>query len=176
VKIDGRRAYQLARRGDAVATALRTVEVVGLSIDRYKYPELELIIKCSSGTYVRSLGRDLAASLGTRAVMSTLVRTAVGEFRLEEALDAKRINAESLREHLLSPLTAISRLPHIILSNEQVAQVKRGGLFTIEELFGPGEWPGDAVAAVDDSGALVAILKEARPGLLKPSPNFLQMA
>jgi hypothetical protein len=60
------------------------------------------------------------------------------------------------------------------LAAEQVVHAQRGGLFTIEELFSDGNLPGDVVAAVDERGELIALLKEARPGLLKPSPNFLQ--
>ena len=53
----------------------------------YRYPELVLEVDCGSGTYIRSLGRDLAESLGTSAVMSALVRTAIGNFDLDEAVD-----------------------------------------------------------------------------------------
>ena len=55
----------------------------------YQYPELVLDVECGSGTYIRSLGRDLAESLGTAAVMSALVRTAIGGFRVEEAVDPR---------------------------------------------------------------------------------------
>src|SRR5262245_51397499 len=60
VKVEGRRAYQLARLGNAVDLALRNVEMYQLDVERYEYPELVLSMRCSSGTYVRSVGRDLA--------------------------------------------------------------------------------------------------------------------
>src|SRR5262249_43555691 len=82
VKIAGRRAYKLARQGRAVEIAPRTVTIHSLNILRYDYPELELVVECGSGTYIRSLGRDLASALGTAAVMSALERTAVGGFRV----------------------------------------------------------------------------------------------
>ena len=56
VKIDGQRAYKLARRGREVETSLRKVEVYEILLERYDYPEVELSIRCSSGTYVRSIG------------------------------------------------------------------------------------------------------------------------
>jgi tRNA pseudouridine55 synthase len=174
VKVEGRRAYKLARRGEAVQLAPRKVEIYSLAIERYKYPELELSIRCSGGTYVRSLGRDLAESLGTSAVMSALVRTAVGAFRIEKALSAKGLTEAKLREHLLSPLTAIPDLPRVRLSDEQVAHAQRGGLFATEELMA-GEWRGEVVAAVNERGELIALLKEARAGFFKPSPNFFPM-
>ena len=60
---------------------------IGSKLEGYDYPELHVQIECGSGTYVRSLGRDLAESLGTAAVMSRLTRTAIGGFRVEEAID-----------------------------------------------------------------------------------------
>ena len=71
--MQGRRAYKLARQGVALAFAPRIVEIHSLRLLRYDYPTLEVDIECGSGTYVRALGRDLAAELGTTAVMSALV-------------------------------------------------------------------------------------------------------
>jgi tRNA pseudouridine55 synthase len=174
VKVEGRRAYQLARRGTVVDLAPRKVEVYRLDLVRYEYPELELAIRCSSGTYVRSLGRDLAESLGTCAVMSALVRTAVGEFRVEDATPARGMTMERLRESLLSPLAALPAMPRLVLTAQQSFEVKHGGLIKIEHL--PEELRvrgAEEIAAVDEHGILIALLKEARPGWLKPSPNFL---
>jgi tRNA pseudouridine55 synthase len=174
VKLGGRRAYRLARKGTKLDLPPRPVEVHQLAIGRYEYPELNLIIRCGSGTYVRSLGRDVAEELGTAAVMSDLVRTAIGPFRLEQGLAAKALDEASLREHLLPATAAVGDLPRVVLSAERAAHVARGGLVATEELGTPnvdaiGEW-----AAVNHQGRLIAILKPARPGLLKPSPNFSQ--
>ena len=174
VKVDGKRAYKLARRGAAVEIAPREVEVLRLEVERYEHPELVLRIQCSGGTYVRSVGRDLAESLGTCAVMSALVRAAVGAFRAEDAIDPRGLDGERLRTSLLSPLTAIPEMPRLVLSSEQLFEVKRGGLLSTKVL---GRIPEDAkpqAAAVDEAGNLIALLREARPGWLKPSPNFLQ--
>ena len=67
IKVDGQRAYDLARRGEEFELPARTISIYRLEVLRYEYPELELAIECGSGTYVRSLGRDLAAALGTAA-------------------------------------------------------------------------------------------------------------
>lgn len=180
VKIDGKRAYALARKGRNVEIAPRQVEVYDIRLERYEYPEADLTIRCSGGTYVRSIGRDLAESLGTAAVMSALVRTAVGPFRVEEGMDPRAPNLERLQTHLQSPLAAVPQLPRLDLSEVQVFEVQRGGLIKVEHL--PEELRGVAasddglIAGVDGRGELVALLKEARPGWLKPSPNFLQPA
>ena len=89
LKIRGRPAYKLARQGHAVALQPRPVEIYRIDVKSYQYPELVLEIDCSGGTYVRSLGRDLAESLGTAAVMSALVRTAIGRFLVREAVDPR---------------------------------------------------------------------------------------
>lgn len=168
VKINGQRAYKLARRGELVETTLRRVEVYALAVARYEYPELALSIRCSGGVYVRSLGRDLAESLETSAVMSALTRTAVGEYRIEDSLDPRGLDLPRLQAGVLSPLTAVSHLPRMVLSASQLEHIDRGGLLAAAS---PGP-----IAAFDEAGKLAAILKEARPGLLRPSPNFLQMA
>jgi tRNA pseudouridine55 synthase len=180
VKIAGQRAYALARKGRVVETSLRQVEVYSLTLERYDYPELDLSIRCSSGTYVRSIGRDLAEQLGTAAVMSALVRTAVGPFRVEEAMDPRAPTIERLQSHLQSPLAAVPQLPRLELSDVQVFEVQHGGLIKVEHL--PEELQDVAsstlglIAGIDARGELIALLKEARPGWLKPSPNFLQPA
>src|SRR5205814_8265605 len=80
LKIAGQSAYKLARRGESVELAPRPVEIYSIDLVRYEYPELELRVQCGSGTYVRSLGRDLAQSLATGAVMSKLRRLGLGPF------------------------------------------------------------------------------------------------
>ena len=173
IKVEGKRAYKLARRGDAVELEPREVEIYQLEIERYQYPELVLKMACSSGTYVRSLGRDLAAALGTAAVMSALARTAVGDFEVEAAVDPRGLDLDRLRENLLSPLRAVAHLPRAALTSEQLFEVRRGGLLRVDA-NGLGPLSAKPQAAVDGAGNLIAILREARPGLLKPSPNFLQ--
>lgn len=175
VKVEGQRAYRLARRGDAVELAPRRITVYQLSVSRYEYPELELTFSCSSGTYVRSLGRDLAATLGASAVMSALVRTAVGPFTIDHAMDPRGADLDRLRQHLQSPLDAIPTLPRLVLSDEQLFEVRRGGLLKVDDLSEElRAAASQEIAAVDDRDNLIALLRLARPGWLKPSPNFLQ--
>ncbi len=174
VKIEGRRAYRLARRGEAVELAPRPVHVYELEIEHYDYPELRLRIRCGRGTYVRSLGRDLAGQLGSAAVMSGLVRTAIGPFGIDQGLHAELLREVTINDHLLPAMAAVAKLPRAILTNEQIAHLARGGLISLDELNAQRADPAAEFAAVDQQGKLVAILKPARQGLLKPSPNFSQ--
>ncbi|MFZ5832304.1 MAG: tRNA pseudouridine(55) synthase TruB [Planctomycetota bacterium] len=126
LKVQGRRAYDLARKGQAVDLQPRPVTVYSLTVVEYDYPRLVLDVECTGGTYVRSLGRDLADSLGSAAVMAELVRTAIGAFRIEDALNPQGLTEERLVAHLLPPLRAVETLPHVVLSTELAARLRRG--------------------------------------------------
>ena len=86
VKIAGRRAYDLARAGEAVAPAPRPVTVHELEVLEWSWPVLTLRIRCAKGFYVRSLARDLAAALGLAGHCLSIRRTAVGPYRVEAAM------------------------------------------------------------------------------------------
>jgi len=85
IKIDGQRAYKLARAGKTVEIKPRTVTINRLEILNYNYPEVKLLADVSSGTYIRSLVEDLGKLLGTGAYTIALRRTQIGNFNLEEA-------------------------------------------------------------------------------------------
>lgn len=85
VKINGQRAYKLAREGKNVEMPVRKVMIYEIEILRYEWPELEIRCKVSSGTYIRALGEDIGNELGTGGYLTKLRRTQVGEYRVEEA-------------------------------------------------------------------------------------------
>ena len=171
IKINGQRAYDLARRDQPVELPARAVSIHRLEILRYEYPELELAIECGSGTYVRSLGRDLAAALGTAAVMSALVRTAIGHFRIEEAVSLDSLSADSVLQHLRPPLEALEAMPQISVNPKQLAELRHGRPIEMRNIERPAE-PNPEWAAVDPAGRLAAILYEKHPGELWPARNF----
>ncbi len=88
IKVDGKRAYKLARAGETPVMKPRTVTIHNLKIENYEYPELKILVECSSGTYIRTLAEDIGKSLGTGAYLTALRRTKIGGYRLE---DARRI-------------------------------------------------------------------------------------
>ena len=85
VKIQGQRAYKLARERKEVEMPTRKVKIYELEVEEYKYPELKIRCKVSSGTYVRQLGEDIGERLGTGAYLTALRRTKVGEYCVEDA-------------------------------------------------------------------------------------------
>ena len=85
VKINGQRAYKLAREGKQVEMPVRKVKVYKIEILSYEWPELKIRCKVSSGTYIRALAEDIGKALGTGAYLTELRRTQVGEYRVEGA-------------------------------------------------------------------------------------------
>ena len=167
LKVGGRRAYDLARRGQTVELKPRPVQVYSIRLLAYEYPELHLEITCGSGTYIRSLGRDLAEALGTGAVMSALERTAIGEFQLDNACRLDNLDEETLIDRLLPPRLAVSRLATVELDDDQIGRIMHG--LAIENRW---QCDGDEVAAVNRTGQLVAILTPRGGRELKSLKNF----
>jgi len=164
LKVNGQRAYKLAREGQQFQLEPRPVEIYELSITGYEYPELKINLRCGSGTYVRSLGRDLAESLGTAAVMSALNRTAIGEFRCTEGLDADRLTEAQIATHLQPASIAVGHLPRVTLSPDQLVEIRHGRqVATTSDFHAAPE-----IAALDEAGNLVAILREKTSGMLGP--------
>jgi tRNA pseudouridine55 synthase len=144
------------------------VEIFAIRIVRYEYPELELLIECGSGTYVRSLGRDVAVESGTGAVMSALRRLAVGPFRAEEGLQVDQLSLEVNEARLVSPSWAIRELPQVVVDGAEAGRLRMGQ--SILNRFGASS---AEVAAVDGAGGLVGILVPAGRLELKPVKCFL---
>jgi tRNA pseudouridine55 synthase len=163
-KVTGRRAYDLARGGREVALGARRVEVYGIDVLRYEYPELEVEVRCGKGTYVRSLARDVGERLGCGAYVSALRRTRVGAFTAEGALSPEA-DAETARSALLPAGLALAGLPRVTLDERQAGQVRRGqGV----PWAGPPAEAGE-VAVLDASGRLVAVgSHDPARGVLRP--------
>ena len=119
VKIDGKRAYEIARNGETAEIKSKTVELKTFEITRIALPEVDFRVVCSKGTYIRSLARDLGVALGCGAHLTRLVRTRIGEFRVEDAFSLEAIQAlrspqpvgeGTLRPRIERPGTAPNRV------------------------------------------------------------------
>lgn len=86
IKVNGQRAYDLARKGKEVVLEPRRVTIYEISDVTYSYPEVKFTVRVSSGTYIRSLVQDIGERLGTGAYMSDLRRTRVGDFDIKDAI------------------------------------------------------------------------------------------
>jgi tRNA pseudouridine55 synthase len=161
VRVQGRRAYKLARSGQAVELAPRPITIYQLDLVAYHPPDLDLDILCTSGTYIRSLARDLGAELGTAAYLSALRRSQVGPFNVEAAISLDEVVAMmsegQWRNRLIPAAKALPDLPEIRLNPEQLQALRHGR--KVGETEG---WTGLARGLTED-GDLVAIL-EGQPG------------
>lgn len=130
LKIDGERAYDLARAGEAVELAERPVDIDELVILEHGTEATVLEVTCGKGTYVRSLARDIAEFLGTRGHVGTLHRAAVGPFSDENAVTIEELEAAlegEARDALLAPVSAgLADLPEIRLDAGQAGAVGNG--------------------------------------------------
>jgi len=101
MKINGQRAYKLAREGKSVELEARPVQIYKNTLTSYEYPYVRFVSEVGSGTYIRSLVEDLGSHLGTGAYMSDLRRTKVGQFSLEQAVLKDALNRETLTDQLI---------------------------------------------------------------------------
>lgn len=130
LKVDGERAYDLARAGEAVELAPRPVEIDALTLIEHGPVESLLEVTCGKGTYVRSLARDIAEVLGTRGHVGSLHRAAVGPFSDADAVTLEQLEAAeagAARDALLAPVSAgLVDLPEIRLDAGQASAVGSG--------------------------------------------------
>ena len=172
VHVDGKRAYKLAREGRQVELRARRVEIHGIELMRYEFPEVDVEIRCGSGTYVRSIGRDLGNMLGCGAVMSRLTRTAVGPFHLKNAIDASEIRMDVVAGQMLPAVMAVADLPQYVCSNEDLKHIQQGR--RIPTSGANGSFGGaDSIAVLATDGNLVALAEPIEHGrFLAPKQVF----
>lgn len=138
IKVDGQRAYKLARDGETVELKPRSVEIQSLTLVSHdkdnKFTSFE--VTCGKGTYVRSLGRDLAGKLGTYGHITALRRLRVGPFKLCDAISLAKLNelGHSARaaEVLLPITTALDDIPAVAVTENEAQDIRYGRSLTLD--------------------------------------------
>lgn len=153
VKIGGKRAYDLARRGQEVELEPRPVEIYGIHLIGYEFPRLQLQIDCGSGVYIRSLARDLGEVLETGALMSRLTRTAVGGFRVEESCSVDNLKSDDWIAYRRDLREGVSSLPPAELDAEQTQAFLHGRRFPCDRSLAEEE----EFAAFDVDGRFLGV-------------------
>ena len=166
LKVEGKRAYDLARQGETPDLKPRPIEVHSIDLIEYAYPQLTLDIRCGSGTYVRSLGRDIARALGTEAVMSALTRSEIGPFHVSHALSGDDITPQSIDRAFIPPRMALGTMPTLAVSEQEEAFLRNGRQIERRD-EGHAE-----IALLTLSGRLLAIAVSAAPGYWQPRIVF----
>ena len=129
LKIDGERAYKLARAGEAVVLAERHLTIHALDLLDARADAADFAVTCSKGTYVRSLARDLALALGTVGHVAALRRTRAGPFTLDEAISLDKLAAllQAGDEQAILPLTAgLDDIPALPVTPEDATLLRSG--------------------------------------------------
>lgn len=170
VQVAGRRAYAMARAGEAVELPSRTVEIKALDVLDWNDADPErpyaiVDVRCSAGTYVRAIARDLGARLGCGAYLGGLVRTASGPFTLDAALtlDAIRDAAatggpDGVRALLLPSDTGLDAMPAVTLTEREIVDAAMGRF--VRPAAGVGAAPADGEAELrllDGTGVIVGM-------------------
>jgi tRNA pseudouridine55 synthase len=129
-KIDGKRAYKLARQGKSTLPPARIARVYRLELTRFNSPYIEIEVECAKGTYIRSIGHDLGIALGCGAHVSALSRTLIGPFDIESAVDSATL-PEALQnggwESLLRPTDlGLAHLPSLTVEIEDEKDLRHG--------------------------------------------------
>ena len=102
IKINGQRAYKLARAGQPVDIKPRTINILDLRRTKYRYPELELVAEVSSGTYIRSLAEDMGKFLGCGGYVSRLRRVKIDRYNVDNAISPETLTSEYIYDNLRS--------------------------------------------------------------------------
>lgn len=102
IKVNGQRAYDLARKGQMVELKPRQITIYAINNSHYSYPKITFTARVSSGTYIRSLVEDVGKGLQTGAYMSALRRTAIGDFQLEDAIQLTDLTPKHIQDNLIT--------------------------------------------------------------------------
>lgn len=102
IKINGQRAYKLARQGQNIKLESRSVTISKIELVSYKFPSVHFIADVSSGTYIRSLAEDIGKQLGSGAYVSNLRRVKIGQFDIASATSLKKLSYTIIQKHLIT--------------------------------------------------------------------------
>ena len=160
LKIDGKRAYDLARAGETVELKPRQVLIERLELTgRPDRDHADFVVRCGKGTYIRSLGRDLALALGTVGHLSMLRRTAAGPFREEGSISLSKLEALGHIRALLGALapvaTALDDIPALAMTEAQADKLRQGQPVVLTR----DAPPSGALVRAELDGRLVALVR-----------------
>jgi tRNA pseudouridine55 synthase len=179
VKVQGQRAYRLARKGAAVALAARRARIYAIRLLAFEPPDVEMEVECGKGTYMRSLAHDLGQVLACGAHLASLVRTRVGPFTAESAVSLVDLEAafaaSEWRELVLPMDCGLTHLPPITLHIEDEKDLRHGQAVRIddERLAGVEVADGRPYRAYAEDGGLVGVIRyDAAGGVWRPWKVF----
>ena len=134
IKINGKKAYEYARNGQVVEITPREIEIYEMKFKKYFDNQISFIVKCSKGTYIRTLCQDIAKRLGTIAYMKELQRTDVDIFNIKDAISIDDIKnkMEDVKEAIISIEEVFSKNGKIVLADEKLQYFLNGVKLTFD--------------------------------------------
>lgn len=167
-RIGGKRAHAIARAGGEVDRKAVPVQIHRIEMTRFDPPALDLEVECSSGTYIRSIARDVGESLGVGAHLVALRRSRIGDFSVDDALKPEQLASPDLVvEHLVAPLDAVGHLGRFFATPSDRDALRNGVSVALTE----GAPDASHFVAASEVGELLAI-GEVRDGVFRPRKVF----
>ncbi len=171
IKVNGKKLYEIARKGETVERKARGVHIYSLDCAGNIGEDMELRVKCSKGTYIRTLCHDLGRSLGCGAAMSALRRTSAGIFNIEQAHSMDIIleaAADGRAEELILPVdTLFNDRAELMLTAAQEKCVRNGGTFS-------SNMPKAEYRAYSKSGEFIGLLRQSG-GIMSCLKSFFEV-
>ncbi len=128
IKVKGKKLYEYAREGQSVEIQPRSVVIEKIVLKSFDFErqEAEILIKCSKGTYIRSIAHDLGQNLNCGAHLTKLIRTNAGKFFVDNSIPLENLDsAEFVSEHLINPVEMLD-YPKICVTDEEHAKIQNG--------------------------------------------------
>lgn len=167
VKVGGQKLYQLARQGKSVKRQARQAHIHAIEILSWSSPVIELDVRCSSGTYMRSLAHDIGRALHAGAYLSALRRVASGHFKIGDSITLDKItDGDEWLKHIIPPHAALKHQPGLTLNASEIQRIQKGQFIRRRT-----DLSADQVFAFTSDKQLVAILKP-QGQLWKPHKVF----
>jgi tRNA pseudouridine55 synthase len=127
IHVDGKRAYDLARKGEKVELKKRAVQFFAISINSYNWPLINVTVHCGSGTYIRSFAHDLGKILGCGAYVEELRRIKIGAYKVEDAISIDDSNRKNILKKIVQPQDFFSDFDRLDLSDAELETLNHGG-------------------------------------------------
>ncbi|WP_457567399.1 tRNA pseudouridine(55) synthase TruB [Desulfurobacterium sp.] len=163
VRINGKRAYELARKGKKITLKPRKIKIYDIGILSFSYPDFSLKVCCSSGTYIRSLVHDIGVACGGDAVVTSLRRTLIGNVSVESAVSVDVLSRENIENYIFS-IDSILPFKKLSVSHSRSRWFVNGRRFSVN--FSDGRY-----SVVDESGKFLGVGVVCQ-GVLMPEKVF----
>ena len=136
IKKNGKKLYEYARKGEKIEVEPRKIEIYKIELVEYNEKNIDFIVSCSKGTYIRSLCEDIAEKLNTVGYMKNLERLQVGEFNIEKSVLIDDVNIENIEKYLYTLEDILKDTPKLNLNSKKLKLFLNGVQLTVKEAEG----------------------------------------